>query len=788
MKTILRNLLSVLRRFKMATLLNVLGLSVAFAAFMLIMMQVNYDRNFDRDIKNADRIFRVELHYSDGTRGAIINRPLAEAFIQSSPHILAGSLLDPWGGNMLFYTEENNVRNNFNERWIRVFPEYPKVFEFDMVEGSSDSLKDPGVILIPESISRKLFGNQSAVGKQLHLNYTNGGHFTVAGVYKDFPRNSSVGNYIYYQMNPKENFQNFDNWNYMFYVRLDDPSHADELFENFKAHFDVSTLSKDFSWGDGEEGMRFILNPLTEIHFTSNVSYDPTPKASKSTLIVLFAIAIIIVLIAGINFTNFSTALAPMRIKSINTQKVLGGEDSVIRMALVMEAIVIGLISFFLALAWVGFAARAGLSALIDADVALSAHPLLIGVTAIIAVATGFFGGLYPAYYTTSFSPALVLKGSFGLSPKGRQLRNLLIGFQFIASFGLIIGATFMYLQNYYMQHTPLGYNKDEIIITNLNSTIYKSMDAFSNQVKSFSGIEDITFAEPLLSSRDQYMGWGRDYRGKNINFQCLPVDPSFLKVMGVSIVEGRDFREEDKNNPYGAFIFNERARTEYDLEIGGLVDSMEIVGFMPDVKFASFRTEIAPMAFFVWGKNNWGTKPNYAYIKVNAGSDMRAAMDHVKSSLKAFDPEFSFNIRFFDKVLNNLYEKERNLSSLITLFGLCAIFISVVGVFGLVVFDSEYRKKEIGLRKVMGSTTGQIILMFNKTYIIILCICFVFGAPLAGYAVHRWLENFAYKTPMYWWVYLLAFVIVAIITIITVTFQNWRAANDNPVHSIKNE
>ncbi|WP_455620856.1 ABC transporter permease [Parabacteroides sp.] len=783
MKTILRNLLSVLRRFKMATLLNVLGLSIAFAAFILIMMQVDYDRNFDREIVNADQIFRVEIADSDGTRMAIINRPLAEAFIQSSPYIVAGSLLDPWGGNTFFSVEENGVRNSYEEQWMRVFPDYTKVFEFKMLEGSSDKLKEPNIVLIPRSVAHKIFGDQPAVGKRLTRNSDNAG-FTVGGVYEDFPDNTSVGNSIYWQLDPKENFQNFGNWNYMFYVRLNDPEKADGLFENFKEHFDVSTLSKDFSW----DGMSLALNPLTNVHFSSNVSYDPTPKASRSTMLVLFAIAIVIVLIAGINFTNFSTALAPMRIKSINTQKVLGGEESVIRRALVFEAVMISVLAFLLALFWVVLAGGTDLASLIDADLALSAHLRLTALTALIAVATGFCAGLYPAYYMTSFAPALVLKGSFGLSPKGRQLRNVLIGVQFVASFGLIIGATFMYLQNYYMQHAPLGYDKDAVIVTNMNNTLRKSMDAFANQVKSFSGIEGVTFSEPLLSSGDQYMGWGRKYRDKEINFQCLPVDPSFLKVMGVEVLEGRDFREEDRNNPYGTFIFNERARTKYELEVGGMIDSMEIVGFMPDVKFASFRTEVAPMAFFVWGKVSWGTNANYAYIKVKAGSDMRAAMDHVKSTLKAFDSEFPFDVRFFDQVLDRLYEKEGHLSTLITLFGLCAIFISIVGVFGLVVFDSEYRRKEIGVRKVLGSTTAEIIVMFNKTYIRILCVCFVLGAPIASYAVNRWLENFAYRTPMYWWVYLMAFVIIAIITIITVTFQNWRAANANPVDSIKTE
>ncbi len=785
MKTILRNLLSVLRRFKMAALLNVLGLSVAFAAFILIMIQVDYDRNFDRGLKDSDRIFRVEVAEENGTRMAIINRPLAEAFIRSSSHILAGALLDPWGEKSFFYTEENGVRNDYRERCTRVFPEYADVFTFDMLEGSADKLKEPRTVLLPKSLSDKLFGGQPAVGRRLYSG-SSGAAFTVGGVYRDFPDNSSVENVIYYQMNPKENFQDFGNWNYLFYVRLDDPANASGLFENFKAHFDVSTLSKDFSW-DGA-GISLVLTPLTEVHFDAGVTYDNAPKASKSTLLVLFAIAIVIVVIAGINFTNFSTALTPMRIKSINTQKVLGGEVSVIRMSLVLEAVAISVFSFLLSLLWVSLFSNTTLSALIDARIALGDYPSLLGTTALIAVATGFCAGIYPAYYMTSFSPALVLKGSFGLSPKGRRMRDVLIGVQFVASFGLIIGSIFMYLQNYYMQHAPLGYDKDEIIVTDLSDKLWKSHEAFVGQLRSFSGIEDVTFAEPLLSSSDQYMGWGREYQGKEINFQCLPVDPSFLKVMGIQVSEGRDFREEDANNPYGSYIFNERARASYGMELGTAIGDARIIGFMPDVKFASFRTEIAPMAFFVWGTKNWGGRPNWAYIKIKAGTDLRAAMEHVRSAARTIDPEYPFNIRFFDQVLDDLYKKEHSLSSLITLFGACAIFISIVGVFGLVVFDSEYRRKEIGVRKVLGSTTGEIIVMFNKSYIRILCVCFVLGAPLAGYLVSRWLENFAYRTPMYGWVYLIAFVLVAVITILTVTFQNWRAANENPVDSIKTE
>ncbi|MDR1200472.1 MAG: ABC transporter permease [Tannerellaceae bacterium] len=779
MKTILKNFLSTLRRFKMATLLNIIGLSISFAAFMIIFMQLNYDWNFDKFHKDADCIYRVELT-REGEAQTVICRPYAELFIHSSPHIKAGTLTDPWKAFMIVSIDENGVRNSYKEKALKVYPEYTDVFEFNMYEGQSNAMHEPNTVLIPLSIAHKWYGNQSAIGKQLK---TLQADYTVGGVYYDFPDNTIVSNAIYYPMSKEENINSWGNFNYGLYIRTDSPQNSELLVENFKKNFDVSVLSDNNRWASE---LNIRLTPLTEIHFTTDTVYDNTPKASKQTLLVLFAIAFIILIIAGINFTNFSTALTPMRIKGINTQKILGADERALRFSLLMEAVSISFISFILSLGLVYIFSITPMSGFVNADISLTAHPVLVSVTALISILTGFLAGAYPSYYTTSFSPALVLKGSFGLSPKGRQLRNMLISIQFIASFALIIGAIFMYLQNYYMQNTPLGYDKDELIVTDINNTIQDKKESLVNQLKSFSGIEDVTFAEALLSSSDQYMGWGRQFRDGDINFQCLPVDVSFLKVMGVEIEEGRNFREGDEKTRQGVYIFNQKARNDYKMALGDRIDSAEIIGFMPNVKFASFRTEVVPMAFFVWGTQNWGNKSRYAYIKVKGGTNMQVAMLHIRETLRSFDSEYPFDTRFFNEVMNQLYDKELKVSSLITLFSLIAVFISIVGVFGLVVFESEYRKKEIGLRKILGSSTNEIILMFNKIYIRILCICFIVAAPIAYYAIVKWLENFAYKTPIYWWVFIVSFILIAIVTSITVTFQNWKAANANPVESIK--
>ena len=782
MKPIIRNFLSVIRRFKLAMVLNILGLSVAFAAFMVIMIQLDYDFGFDKFHKNSDKIYRMEFTQQTKTQ-AIICRPLAERFFESSPHIVAGALTNPFLGKTFFHVENNGIRNSFEENSIAVSPEYTDVFTFDFVEGDKNALKTPGNVIIPLSLSHKLFGNESAVGKQLILNESNQ---TVGAVYRDFPVNTIVNNCIYFAMSQNENKQNWGNWNYHVYIRVDDSSNVPLLFDNFKRNFDIKAVfGENFDWD--KDGINIRLTALPDIHYETDATYDKTPKASRQTLMVLFAIAIVIIVIAAINFTNFSTALTPMRIKNINTQKVLGARRSTLRMSIIAEAVIISLLSYFIAIGLIYSFNDTSLAKLVSADLSITAHPLIIGGTALIAFFAGLFAGLYPAFYMTSFAPALVLKGSFGLSLKGKKLRNTLIGIQFIASFALIIGASFMYLQNYFMQNSPLGYDKDELITVNIGK-IQKSRDALTNKLKAYSGIEDVTFGESLLSSSDQYMGWGREYKGEQISYQTLPVHYTFLKVMGIDVTEGRDFRAEDANTRRGVYIFNETAHKQYKLELNTAIDSSEIIGFMPDVKFASFRTAVTPMAFYVWGTENWGQQPNNAYIKVKAGTDLRAAMSYIRATLSEFDPEYIFNVRFYDEVLQRLYEKEASLSSLISLFSLVAIFISIVGVFGLVVFDSECRRKEIGIRKVLGASTTGIIMMFNKAYFKILLICFVVAAPLAWYAVHRWLENFAYKTPMYWWVYLLALAVVGIITACTVTFQNWRVANDNPVKAIKIE
>jgi len=784
MNLIIRNLLHVIRRFKLAASLNILGLSVAFAAFMVIMMQLDYNFGFDRFHKHSDKIFRYEIRGifgMDNVYKPIIARPFSEHIFASSPHIVAGAIISH-EGEVFFRVEDTG--NYFKEMAVNVTPEFTEVFTFDFVEGYENALNVPDNVIIPLSLSRKLFGNESAVGQQLTFIVGETRQAQIGAVYRDFPRNSIVNNYIYSAVPDDENRQNWGSWDYVAYVRLDDAANVPAVIENFTQIFE-SIFGQSFDM----ENLGIRLTALPDIHFAADVMFDTAPKASKQALMILLAIAIAIVVIAGINFTNFSTALTPMRIRKINTQRVFGAQKRTIRLALVFEAIAFCLISYLLAFGFIWLFQNSPLASLVDADLSLSAQQQIVFGTALVALLVGLLAGIYPARKMTSFAPALALKGNFALSPKGKKIRNTLIGIQYIASLTLIIGTSFMYLQNHFMQNSPLGYERDEIITVDIRQ-IQDQRDVFVNQLKTHSAIKDVTFSDRFLGSSDMVTTFGgQRYKDTEISFQISRVHYNFLSVMGIEITEGRDFRREDEYAEQGALIFNETARRMYDLEVNTSIDGGgEIIGFMPDIKITSFRLAISPMAFLVLGTEHWGRQPNAAYVRVTQGANLREARKHIQNTLAEFDPNFPFEIRFYDEILQELYEKERALSSLILLFSLIAIFISIVGVFGLVVFDSECRRKEIGIRKVLGASVFGIVLMFNKTYFKILLICFVVAVPLAWYAVSRWLENFAYRTPMYWWIYLLAFVAVGAITVLTVTIQNWRVANDNPVKSIKVE
>ena len=526
MKLMIRNLLYLFKRFKTAVVLNLFGLTIAFAAFLLIVMQVDYEMNYDAMHSKSGRTFRLEANHGEFEHNAIHCLMFSDAFVNSSAHITDYSYRYPfYGGERYCQIDEVDDQGEakvFKENFQLCLPNISDVFDFHMKEGSVECLSIPGSVLIPESVAKRLFDKQSAIGKRIRMSGSSGWQpvsttiLTIGGVYKDFPGNTTVQNRIYVPMDQldllKSSWQMYAN---EIYVTLDDPLNKEEVLDHFNKTFDFAKSQM----GSAQE-IALRLTPLKDVYYTHDTTFDFNPKGHRETNYVLLGIAFLILFIAGINFTNFSTALTPMRIKSINTQKVLGSSDRTLRGSLLVEAVCVSLFAYLLSLLFLYIIPKTPVVSLVDADISFGAQPMIIAGTAVIAAIVGVLAGLYPSYYVTSFPPALVLKGSFGLSLAGRRMRSVLVGVQFVASFILIIGSLFMYLQNHYMQNAPLGYDKEEMIIVHLNNTINKNRDAFTDRLKSFSGVQDVTYSQFLLSRQDQYMGWGRDYNGNNINFQ----------------------------------------------------------------------------------------------------------------------------------------------------------------------------------------------------------------------------------------------------------------------------
>lgn len=795
MKLMIRNLLYLFKRFKTAVVLNLFGLTIAFAAFLLIVMQVDYEMNYDAMHSKSGRTFRLEANHGEFEHNAIHCLMFSDAFVNSSAHITDYSYRYPfYGGERYCQIDEVDDQGEakvFKENFQLCLPNISDVFDFHMKEGSVECLSIPGSVLIPESVAKRLFDKQSAIGKRIRMSGSSGWQpvsttiLTIGGVYKDFPGNTTVQNRIYVPMDQldllKSSWQMYAN---EIYVTLDDPLNKEEVLDHFNKTFDFAKSQM----GSAQE-IALRLTPLKEVYYTHDTTFDFNPKGHRETNYVLLGIAFLILFIAGINFTNLTTSLIPLRLKTINTHRVLGCSIYKLQAISLIESIVICLISYILALFIVNDLSYTPIANWVDADIRLSQYKGLILLTALIAILTGCLAGLYPAIRSTSYAPALVLKGSFGLSPKGKKVRVALIGFQYTVSIALIIVTLFMGLQNHFMTSSEqLGFNKDQVAIVNLTPEIYaKHKPQYIQKLKDYPGIEDVAFSVYELSKEDDMIDleYAR-HEDKDVFFKVFYASENFLSVMDIQVEEGRDFTREDLNKAQSDYIINPAAERDFHLHPGDRFNDRTVLGVSKDFRFNSCRIASSP---FVFALNNDIPNPKLvSYIRFNSKTNLQEAVAHVRETLKEIDPTFPFEISFYNTILNNLYQKEQTLGKLISLFGIMAILISIVGVFGLVLFETQYRRKEIGIRKINGAITGQILLMFNKTYIRIVSVCFIISIPIAWMGTQQWLENFAYKTPLHLWVFIVAFLIILSVTIGTVTFRNWQAANENPVNSVKSE
>ena len=791
MKTVFRNFITTLRRFKLASGLNLLGLAAAFAAFVIILIQVNYEYGFDRFHAGADRIFRVEVssarqNIPAGSYTPALPLPLAEAIRDAVPQIERVAVADGRERTLNVVAEREGNRTVYEETTREVSDEWLALLGVRMAEGdAATALDEPGAALIPESMARKFFGSEPALGRLLapaETDSTIGARraVRVGGVYRDFPRNSIFSNIIYLPVGEAE--RNLWSWsNYQIYLQLASTGEAEEV-ERAIGRIDYPDKSEEAKWR---------LMPLADIYYAADIVHDMAPKGSRTATRILLAIAVLVIAVAGINFVNFSMALAPVRMKNINTRKILGSSVAALRAAQVAEAAMTAAVAYAVALGMVAYIGRSALGSYFATSLLPGDNGGVVLLGAAIAVLTGAAAGLYPAIYSTSFPPALAVKGNFGLSPKGRTLRNVLVGFQFSVSMVLIICAAFMNLQNGFLATRAIGMNRGGVVEMPVSKKIFADRQSLFNELENDPAVEGVALSmAPMF--RDCYDNLGVWFRGEVVEFGNVEVTSQFTELMGIRIAEGRGFVEEDdRAEPGTRAIFNRTACRKYGLELGDRLEvgagrGIEVVGIMEDVNFESLHKPLGPFALMNVGNTEQSYLPT-AYVRIGAGGGT-AVLGRMAGVVAALDPNAVVDVHFLDETVEAQYRDERRIGSLITGFSLLAIVISMAGVFGLVVFETQYRRKEIGVRKVMGATVAEILAMFNRSFVRLVLICFVVAAPLAWYGVREWLGTFAYRTPVYWWVFAVSLAIVLFITLATVTIQSWRAATANPVEAFKTE
>lgn len=773
-----RNLLNIFRRYKVAFLLNILGLSVAFATFVLILMQVQYESTYNACYPNRDRIFRLEVLYN-GQAQATISRPMAEVLAQKEAATQYMTLMRVYASEVQVSSPDGMQDKTFKDDTYYMQPDGLKIFSFEMIQGDTTALDAPNQVVLPQSLATKYFGEATIVGKTLFLNNDT---VVIGGVYKDFPKNALTQNGIWRAIPPTENVDNWGTLTYQAFFMLHSEEAAPHFLDRMMDYMDYEAAG--FPSKEAMAVYQCRISPLKDIYMNNEVAYD-VEHGSRTWMYLMTVLGVLLITIAAINYTNFSSSMVPFRIKNINTQKVLGSTDTRLRIALLGESVLMALCAFCLSLLIIYACRGTFVQNLISPSIALREHWDLIAISAGISVLTGFLAGLWPVFYMTSFAPAMVLKGSFGLSPKGKNARRLLLSIQFVAAIALITNVIFLVLQQRFISNAPLGYDKDQLYVTWVGDNITYSLDAFQSEVTAYPGIEQVALINSPLSASDEYSTMRSELpNGVTMALSIFPCSSNILPTLGIPIIDGRDFLPGEVADDKNLFIINSLAHEEYGVSVGDTIKQGLVIGMIPDIKFATLDRQVSPMAFMLLNEP-WKQIMGYnhcCYLRLAPGADPQEAIAHVDKCIRMFSPNAIPEIASSKEVSADSYTKLTTQTRLFSLFGLLAVFISLVGVFGLVSFENAQKRKEIGVRKVFGSTSLQILEASFKQYLLLVAICTVVALPLSYYMVNSWMKDFAYRIPLSAWVFIVAFAAIACITLLTVSYQNWKAARENPI------
>jgi len=805
-KNYIKTAIRSLSKNKGFTAINVLGLALGLASCLLIIFYVFDELNYDRYNTKADRVYRVneDIRFGGNTNSyAVAPAPLASALKNDFPEVeqvvrfrSRGELQVKKGNQDI---QENMV--------VYADPSIFKVFTLPMIDGNpATALNDMHSIVITEKTAQKYFNRTDVVGQVLTINDT--ALYKITGVIKNIPKQSHFNFDFFISMasTPEGKDDAWFSSNFNTYVLLRQGTDFNKFQAKIPAFFKQqagpqmqSVLHLTFDkFEQGGNYFRINFTPLKKIHLYSNREAELGMNGNIEFIYMFSAIALFILLIACVNFMNLSTARSANRAREVGVRKVLGSPRKYLIAQFLTESIIVTLIgaiiAFFAAWALLPlFNQMSGKDLTITAQTMVWIVPLMIGLVLII----GALAGSYPALFLSGFQPIEVLKGKLASGFKGGMLRNFLVVFQFSISIFLIIGTLVIYNQLKYIQSKDLGYNRNQVFtVWNVN-VLGNNAKAFKQEVKQLTGVQNVTMTGALPTSG--YWNSSVIFKGpvadqkNSVTSETWVVDEDYIATLGMKMQSGRNFSKEMLTDST-AILINETAEkmlgfknpinqlVYYPQDNKALVlKPYHIIGVVKDFNFQSLRSNVTPLILFM-GNDEGGIS-----IRANA-ANIPALLNQIKSKWSGFSPNQQFMYTFMDQDFDAIYRTEQRTGIIFVSFSSLAIIIACLGLFGLAAYAAEQRTKEIGIRKVLGASMSTIVQMLSKDFIKLVVIAIIIASPLAWWAMNKWLQDFAYRIHIQWWVVAIAGSGAILIAFVTISFQSIKAALTNPVKSLRSE
>jgi putative ABC transport system permease protein len=772
--------------------LNIIGLGVGMAAVWLMVLYVVNERSYDRFHANADRIVRVVQHAQ--WQGGDLNiaatpAPFAEALKRDYPAIDKTVRFHPEGGGLITVGDKKMDVPAILFADSTVFD----VFTFPFLYGDPrTALRNPQSIVLTKSVAENLFGNaSSAVGKIVEFSE----HFpnTVTGVIEDVPTNSHLqfGALRSFSDNYTSGWQQAELYTYLLLTKGSEPDMLSAKLTDFFPKY----LKKEM----GDLTYRLELQPLSAIHLHSHLDYEISPNGNARTVSIFAAVAVLILLIACINYVNLNTVRALKRTREVGVRKAVGS----FRHQLIGQFLTESLLMTFLAgLVSAGLVnvALPYFNQLADKSLSLGGWSSMLLTVALFSLLIGALSGLYPALRLSGFRPVSALRGQLSNHQNPVVLRQALVVFQFVATVVLIACSGIVYRQMQFVRQADLGFNKEQVLTFHIDDeTVRQRVDALKEALVRNPLIESAAAASnPIGNNNIGGSGMFFEQQGAfSSNAQLVQkflVDPDYLKTLEISLVSGRNFSESFKSDASNAVLINQTLarqlgpqpvgkRVRYFIDQANHTAEARIVGVVKDFHTYSLQHKVEPLVL----QMPTASDKDNLYVRVRAGN-VTAALAHIQTVYRTFSPTATLDFHFLDENFSKQYQAEQKQGNVLLTFTLLAIFIACLGLFGLVAFAAEQRTKEIGVRKVLGASVASIVALLSRDFLKLVLIAVIVASPIAWYAMHQWLQNFAYKIELAWWMFVLAGLIAMGIALLTVSLQSVRAALVNPVKSLRSE